>query len=99
MVDNRTIRFFRALSFLCVLSIHGVLLVSVEFHDFLRTAYPWAFTKDSLHILCENHFAFNEQFGQLVMTFLMENEQFLGTLILFVDHLQDFIVHNLGRCF
>ena len=31
------------------------------------------------------------------MTFLVEEQQLLGTLVLFVDHLQHLVVHNLGR--
>ena len=33
------------------------------------------------------------------MSFLVEEQQFLGALVLFVDHLQHLVVHHLGGSF
>ena len=83
-----------ALAFLC----HSFCIgTHLGFEQFFGTTGPGTLAENLLDIFCKNHFALHQKLGQLGVSVLVLCEYLLGALVLLVDHLQHFVVHDFGR--
>src|SRR5699024_10260921 len=67
--------------------------------DFLRTGSPWTFPKDVFNVFGKDYFFVNQQLCQPVVSFLVFGQYFLGTFVLFINHLLHFFVNQFRSLF
>lgn len=67
--------------------------------DFFRTGSPWTFPKDVFNVFGKDYFFVNQQLCQPVVPFLVFGQYFLGTFVLFINHLLHFFVNQFRSLF
>src|SRR5574344_1178868 len=65
----------------------------IRLDDFFRTACPWAFAEYGFHIFSVYHLTCDKKLRQLVMALFVFCQNLFCTLILLIDHFQNFVIN------